>query len=155
MLLYKLRALHKFLKEANLVGQEHLDSWAEKIKPMPSGKNRGNNSVRICACEYTAVYILESYSKSPALVMALVTAWLLDNDPTRKTEGLSAPEIEIDIEDETTAEVSIELTFRENVDIVQDDDGDIDYMGKKWRISDADITLVEVGHVYGKGEPHD
>lgn len=152
MFLHKLKALHKHLEQSNLVPQEKLDSWAENINVMPSGKNRGNGSVKICNTEYTAIFSLENYSKDAALVIAILSAWLFENDNNRNADGLGNPSVEVDIEDDNSAEITIEIKFKEDITLVEDANGSINLGGTKYSVAEAEITVVEDSTVLGAGE---
>jgi hypothetical protein len=151
MLLTKLKALHLYLKQANLVPQEHIDSWADSIQLIPNSKKLGHG-IRICACEYKAIYVIERYKKAPEWPLVLVSIWLQENDPKRADHKLANPTVEIDLDDEHTADINIEVSFREDVELVEDVDGPFTYDGKTWRIEGVDISYAETGTLYSSDE---
>lgn len=151
MILSKLRAMHQFLKSANLVPQEKIDSWCESFKLIPNCKNLGHG-YRICVCEYKAVFVLEKYKKLPDLPLVLISVWLLENDTTRSEQKLDSPSVEIDMEDDNTADITVEITFREEITLVEDVNGIIFFHGKRWKIFEVEVTEVATGTVFARDE---
>lgn len=151
MLLDKLKGLHLHLKQANLVPQEKIDSWVENFKLIPNSKNLGWGH-RICVCEYRAVFSIEDYRKAPELPLVLVSTWLLENDRQRNEQDLPTPDVDIDMADEARADVTIEVMFREDVELVEDPDGILIYAGKRWSISGVDVSLAETGMLFANDE---
>lgn len=87
----------------------------------------------------------------PAVLLANVAAWLMDNDTDRdRFEALSDPQVDITIEDETSAEVIINLFFEEDVKVVEDPKGKIIWRGKTWAIAPYVVNtatrLIDVTH---------
>lgn len=151
MLLDKLKGLHLHLKQANLVPQEKIDSWVENFKLIPNSKNLGWGQ-RICVCEYRAVFSIEDYRKAPELPLVLVSTWLLTNDKQRIEQDLPPPDVDIDMADESRADVTIEVMFREDVELIVDPAGYIAYADKKWSIASVDVSLAETGMLFANDD---
>lgn len=145
MALEKLTALHAHLQNANLVKKEHLDSWAEDGRMIPSTENKGGG-ILICKFKYQAILIVEGYSKAPELLMALVCAWLINEDAEREDQNLKKPDIDIDMTDDRTADVEITVEFQEDIELVKDEQGVIELLGIRYSIANAGAdTANEVG----------
>ncbi|WHI46798.1 phage tail protein [Microbulbifer sp. VAAF005] len=143
----KLQEITAHLLAANLVPQEKFESWMEEGRIETASKNLGNG-IRISRTEYDAVIVLEEYSGDAALVLALVTTWLMENDSSRFDNGMPEPQIEVTPIDDKSVDVEITIRFFENVDLVPDDNGPISYQGQRYAIATVPIdepSQVAVG----------
>ena len=120
MALVKLQALHAHIEQANLMASEQLESWMEDGTLVPAHQNRGAGLL-ICKFKYDAIFSLEHYSAAPELLMALVCAWLIEQDAERDDQKLAPPDIDVDVVDEKRANVEIKVTFQEDIDDFTDD----------------------------------
>lgn len=134
MALDKLKGITAHLLAANLVAAEQLDSWMEDGELETASKNLGNG-LRVCRQSYDAVIQIERYAGDPALLFALVTTWVMENDPERQSLELPEPTVDVDVIDERVADVEITVRFSEPVDLVEDDSGPILYRGQRWAVA--------------------
>ncbi|MGH1374406.1 MAG: phage tail protein [Cellvibrionaceae bacterium] len=152
MALEKLSQLHQALDNANLVASEQLDSWAEDGKMVLAASDRRNGLV-VCRFRYQGIYTLEGYTKTPDLLMAVVCTFLIEFDEERDQQKLSAPDIDIEMVDDDTANISINVDFEEKVELVKDDNGPILFKGIRYStgsIAHNDVTDVGVDHLTGR-----
>ncbi|WP_020411000.1 phage tail protein [Hahella ganghwensis] len=138
MALAKLQQLTAHLLDRNLVAVEQLDSWMENGTLELADKSLGQG-VRICRLKYDAVLTLERYPGDPQTLFAHLVIWLSDHDPDRDREGLAPPDVEVDVNDQDTADIEIRVSFYENIDLVKDDTGDIAFNGESWRLARVPI----------------
>ncbi len=141
MALQKLQAFTAFLLAQNLVGNNRLDSWTENAKLVPAAKNKGQGYL-ICRLEYDAVISLERFAGDEALLMVLVCAWLHDHDDSRDDDGLPAPDIDIDILDNQCTDIELSIRFREDIDLIPDEDGPVTFNGQRWVVSTVPVDGV-------------
>ena len=134
MALQKMKALHAHLDAAKLVGSNRLDSWMEDGKLVPSQQRRGGG-LMICQFQYDAIFVLEAFHREPELLMAIVCAWLIEHDAERDDQQLSPPSIDVDMVDEKSADVEINITFREDIELAEDPAGAITLRGKTYSIA--------------------
>ena len=139
MALAKLTAITARLLAADLAAPEQIDSWMEDGRLETRSKSLGNGGVRVCRMEYDAVIRIERYSKPPALIFALITTWLMEHDDERHRLDLPDPQVEVDVIDDDRADVEITIRFSEEVDLVQDDSGQIPYLGNTYSVSPVPI----------------
>jgi len=137
----QLAAFMVFLTELDLVAAEQITSYVDKVQLLPSGKIKGAtvspDTCVICRQKYTAMIDIERFPHavhSPALLFAHVSGWLIDHDKNRYDLTDSQPEIIVDVLDEQTADVLIEIEFVEEVLLVSDNSGAIALAGKQWRL---------------------
>lgn len=142
MSLTKLESFTKFIVEQNLVDKCKIDSWMENGRLVPAAKDLGLGFL-ICRFEYDAVISIEHFNGDEKLFFALVCAWLHDYDPGRDKDELQPPDIDVDIVDDCKADVDIKIEFREDVEIVEDDQGLIPFNGKRWSLSKVPLDIVE------------
>ena len=149
MTINKLRALHTYIEQRELDMPERFDSWMEDGKLITANRSLGLDQVVIARLHYDAILVFESYSGNPARLMATITTWLIDHDPEREQDRLSEPEIDVDMIDDRRADVEIKIRFCEDITIVKDEQGDIDFNGEQWRLDQPaffDVTTVGVGN---------
>ena len=142
MALAKLTALHAHLDASKLVASEKLDSWAEDARLIPSQQNRGNGLL-IGEFEYQAIFVIEGFTGAAELLMAQVCAWLVGFDAVRDDQQLEPPSIDIDMVDEKTADVEMKISFREDIEITEDDDGPITLHGKTYSVANLISDVVD------------
>lgn len=146
----KLKALTAYLIERQLVAPENLDSWSEQVqleliwKPDTKGMHMGN-------VNYSAAIVLESYGGSAARLMALIGAWLENNDEDR--DDLPATVFDITVVDDLLGlvDVDIKLQFSEPQYLAEDPDGEIEAFGQTWAFVPFELWVAEKGEVTGDG----
>ena len=137
----KLIALTQFIEEQNLVDENQIDSWMEDGKLVPSSKNHGAG-LTICRFQYDAVFSIECFSGDPALLMAMVSTWLMDFDPEREHEELPPPNIDVTVLDRDRSDVEFAIQFREDINIVEDELGPITFNNLSWRLDDVETDVA-------------
>lgn len=144
----KLRALTAYLLEQNLVQPEQLDSFTEQVtldliwKPGVDGMHMGD-------MRYRAVLVMERFAENPALLMALVGAWLESFDPDR--DGLPAPSFAIEPLDNDLFDVELTLEFEEAQHLSEDPDGQIKVGDKRYGLNKFELWTAEQGEVATHG----
>lgn len=143
MALEKLKALHAAIEANRLIMPERFDSWMEDGRMVPANKNLGADQLLICRLEYDAVLSFEGFTGDPATLMAVVCIWLVDNDYARQDDKLPAPDIDVDMIDDARADVEVRIRFREDVELVKDDNGPLALNGQTWSLTTATISDVD------------
>jgi len=142
----KMGALRSFLVGCHMFHHEKLDVWAENLSLQMRGKMEGNR-VSLHRMTYRAVFSIEHYEyqkNSIDLLSARLITWLADNDKrSDMSEGDRTPEINVDVWDKHTADVEITLTFEEDVYIVEDESGGIEYAGRRWKLEKPEHDIAE------------
>lgn len=143
----KLQQLTAYLVQQNLVAAEQFDSWVENPQIVPCGNVHGNGIV-LYRQTYDAVISIERYPHQthPAeLLFGLVCAWLMTHDADR--DEIAAPNTDVDVLDDSTADIEISISFEEDITAVEDPAGQIELDGVRYRLADADIDYAETGEV--------
>ncbi|BFM20505.1 phage tail protein [Gilvimarinus japonicus] len=144
MAIAKLKALHAHLVAQNFVDENLVQSWAEDATATPRAREKGNG-LHVCRFEYTGVVTLDGFSGSEDLLLAVLTTWVMDNDPDREGDNLEPPQIDLIIRDDGIADVDISLVFIEDITIVPDASGPVTYRGQQWSLGQPDIFTAESG----------
>ena len=137
-----LQGLTRHLLESTNLKRENINSYADNGELITSGQDLGHG-FEVARFKYDAVIELERYHGSAMDILAIVTGWLIDHDPDREAFNLADPEINVEINDNDTADVEIEIEFNESIQIVEDDNGPIRAWGKRWRVADVPIDTAE------------
>lgn len=146
----QLKALTGFLINLNLVAAEQIDTWAENPQIVPAGTVKGAKSIVLYRQKYDAQIVIERYphKRHPAeLLFGHVCAWLMDNDgdDVRSDGSEASVQIEVDINDDHTADLVLTIDFMEDVTAIEDVTGTITLAGKQYRLADMDIYYAETG----------
>lgn len=136
----KISALVAHLRAATGLPLENFHAYADKGDLAPSGRHLGSviseedgparEQVEIGVWKYDAVIQIERYPGDGPALMAVVLGWLEDNDPDR--DGVSDPEIDVDVNDLTTADIELSVEFEERIVIIEDPAGGIHFRGRSW-----------------------
>lgn len=137
----KLAALTSVLLAAG-VTDDSVHSFADQGVLLPTGRNLGHG-VEVGIFKYDGVIQIESYPDDAYALLALITAWLQDNDPERDRQGLADPEIDISMNDDRSSDVELAVEFEEALQIVPDETGAIPFDGRRWRVADVPIDVAE------------
>ena len=143
----KLQQLTHFLIQQNMVAAEQIDSWVENPQIIPSGEDQGTGIV-LYRQTYDAVISIERFPHkhvAAELLFALVCAWLMQNDADR--DEIAQPTTDVDVLDESTADIEISIAFEEDVHGVEDPAGPIELNGTHYRLADIEIDYAEEGEV--------
>lgn len=149
----KLAALRAFLESTDYFHKNKFEAWAEGIEQVLRGGMEGNR-VLLCTMTYRAVYSIEDYAfcKYPFEILhARLITWLADNDERSDMKDRE-PRITCDVMDDEVADIEISLSFEENVYITEDENGDIEYFGKKWRLDAPAHDVAESFDLVDKNE---
>jgi hypothetical protein len=127
----KLTALTTFLLNLNLFAAEQLESFVDDLTIMPACRTAAAGQIVVCEMDYTAAFYIERFphGSTPApLLFAQISAWLLQNDPDRHA-GFDFP-VNVDILDDSTADLEIRIGFHETSTATQHPSGDILFNGQ-------------------------
>lgn len=144
---YKLRDLKAFIEK--IVGERiatRMECEMDSVSLKLTSKHMGNG-FDLMHQQYVAEFLFDKFPHTqydPAVLFANIGAWLMDNDQERDDfEELGDPEVDVVIEDETSAEILLTIVFDEPVKIVEDEHGPVYWNSKRWRIQEYDIYIAE------------
>ncbi|MEH6649977.1 MAG: phage tail protein [Motiliproteus sp.] len=131
------------------INAENFESFQEGGELQPGGGNETEQGWHQADWKYRAVLAFERIPASSAgLLLALVQAWLDENDPDRSDHELGNPQGQIDLDDNNKfADVELTLDFVDPIYLVQDDSGPIVWNGQQFNFGDYDLWIAEQGGV--------
>ena len=149
----KLQALHQYLCK-QLTGNVH----AKKIHAtqaggelIVNGEDRGNGGYRIANWFYQAGILIENFPHNkldPNTLFALVACWISEFDPERdENDELGNPDIEIDVNNEESADVLIKIAFEESIELIPDPKGLVLWNSQTYRVNPVEIWIAEEGEI--------
>lgn len=150
----QLSELTALLINLNLVAAESIESVADEPKIIPSGRiatlDTGLNQpgVILYRQTYTGLFFIDDYpfDKHPVEeLFGQICAYLLEKG--NGTEEIPMPKTSIDILDNGTANIEVQIEFEEDVYGVEDPSGTIPLKGKMYRIADPEIDYVLTGEI--------
>ena len=124
---------------------KNFDCWMEDLEMHLTPKHHGLGR-DIGYLSYKAVLSFERFpfkQFAPEVVLASVMAWLMDFDKHREDFQLSDPSADVEPEDDNTAEMTIEVEFKEPLMVVEDEQGLIQWEGKRWTVAPYEIWVAE------------
>jgi len=143
---YKLRDLKQFIEET--VGPriaQRLECEMSKVSLELTTKSTGHGFDMLVQ-HYEAEFYFDKFpftKYDPAVLFSNVAAWLMDNDGEREyDDDLLDPEVEVTTEDETNAEILINVAFKEPIKVIEDPEGLIHWRGKRWSVQQYDVHVA-------------
>lgn len=126
--------------------QRLLDSWMESGQVRLTPKDKGDAGVDVAWLEYQAVFSLEGLpfrEFDPAILLAVVAAWVQEHDAYRERFDLGDPHYVVVPANEHAADVEIELPFIEPLSLVRSPTGPVHYAGQTWAVASATPEFAE------------
>lgn len=144
----KLEHLTDFITNAlkNAVLENRIDAWQENATLIPNGECRGNGGIRIAHWQYSAVVHIEGFPHhqiDPRYLLAAIGCWLSEHDPNRQDFELSDPSLSIDVLDDGTVDVALEIDLIECIEMIPDENGLIEFNGETYRVETTGIDWAE------------
>ena len=144
----KLQHLTRYITESlsSTVLDNKIDAWQENMLLIVNGEDRGNGGIRIATWQYNAVISIEAYPQNlldPRYLLSAVACWLSEYDCNRSDIGLSDPNISIDVLDDSTVDISIELELSDHIEMIPDRSGLLCYKGQNYRVETAQIYTAK------------
>jgi len=124
-----------------------LESWMENgsLQICPIDMGLGVNVARL---QYDALFLIERLPfrvVDPAIILAVVAAWLQDYDTDREMMNLPDPSYAVVQNDDNTADLEISIQFSEPLRLVPDEAGPVPYQGQRYRVASYEIWIAEHG----------
>ena len=150
----QLAELTALLIGLDLVAAENIESVADEPKIIPSGKtvtiDTGLNEPGIILYRqtYTGLFFIDDYpfDKHPGEeLFGQICAYLLENG--NGTDEIPVPQTNVDVLDNGTANIEVQIEFEQDVYGVEDPAGTIPLKGKMFRIADPLVDYVLSGDV--------
>lgn len=122
-----------------------IDAWQSDGKLHITQDDRGNGIV-IAKWQHSCVIVIEKLPHrkfNPYTLLVILAAWLADNEWPKEEFSLQGPEIDIEFVSKDQVQMFIQLELMEDLEIVEDPQGDIPYLGKRYRLDNIPIDWAE------------
>ncbi|EGQ8054728.1 phage tail protein [Vibrio parahaemolyticus] len=123
-----------------------IEAWQERAAIVVDGEDRGNGGHIAAYWRYEAIISIEEFPHrllDPRNVFALLACWLADYDRERDIHELDDPEITVDVINEESADVLIEIEMMEPIEMIPDEQGLITWRNQKYRVQAVPIDVAE------------
>lgn len=123
-----------------------IEAWQERAAIVVDGEDRGNGGHIAAYWRYEAIISIEEFPHrllDPRNVFALLACWLADYDRERDIHELDDPEITVDVINEESADVLIEIEMMEPIEMIPDEQGLISWRNQKYRVQAVPIDVAE------------
>lgn len=124
--------------------RKHFYSWMENGKLLNDGKQVTATGIEIAQIEYQAIFYFDQLpfkEINPYKLLALVQIWLNENDDWQYRD-FQTP-FNIEMIDDSTAELDITITFSEPITAEQDDLGDLMIDGECYRFDEVAVHTAQ------------
>lgn len=124
--------------------QMNFYSWMENGKLINEGKQITATGLEIAQLDYQAVFYFEQLpfkEINPYKLLALIQVWINEKDEYPFREFPT--EFNIEMIDDSTAELDITINFREPITAEQDSNGDLLIDGEYYRFDDITVNTAE------------
>ncbi|EJG2012725.1 phage tail protein [Vibrio parahaemolyticus] len=123
-----------------------IEAWQERAAIVVDGEDRGNGGHIAAYWRYEAIISIEEFPHrllDPRNVFALLACWLADYDRERDIHELDDPEITVDVINEESADVLIEIEMMEPIEMIPDEQGLITWRNQRYRVQAVPIDVAE------------
>lgn len=154
MSMRQLKELTDLIIALDFVHPRKVSSVADEPKIIPSGReitiDTGLNAPGIVLYRqtYTAVFNIDEFpfkKHAPEELFGQICGYLLENG--NGTDQIPQPETNVDVLDNDTADIEVQIKFEQDVCGIEDDTGTILIKGKKYKVADPEIDYVLSGDV--------
>ncbi|MCW3171220.1 phage tail protein [Shewanella subflava] len=142
--------LYESLKPA--IKLNDIDAWQDNGQLHIIQDDQGKG-ILIAKWQHSAVIAIERLPHrhiNPYTVLAILAAWLSDNEWPQEEYGLTEPSIDIDVISHDHAQMFISLELVEDLEIEEDEQGPIQYLGKKFKLTNIVTDWAEEVQVENK-----
>ncbi|KDM89704.1 phage tail protein [Photobacterium galatheae] len=156
----KLQHLHGYLVDSlnGLVHEGKIHATQAGGQVIVDGEDRGNDGFRVAYWQYDAGLLIEGFPHlklDPKNLFALLACWLDEYDSDRDVlDDLRDPEIEVEENNEATADVLIRIAFAEPIEIVPDENGLIVWNQNRYKVNPVDIWVAEESELTNEAGNH-
>ena len=144
----KMTALRTHLANLGCFNAGALEAWVEDMTLKSRGKKHGE-AVLLHTLRYQAVFAIDQYpyKRHPVeMFNAALMTWLAEHDDRSELDN-SDPDIGVDVFDDDTAGLELSLSFEEDVFIIPDEQGMIEFLGERWSLQDPELWIAESGEL--------
>ncbi|WP_163832242.1 phage tail protein [Spartinivicinus ruber] len=142
----KLTALKNYLIQLQVVTPEKLVAYPENNRIDIISKP-GEKGLEISQVTYDAIFEMDQVKVSYTALVAIISAWLAEQDTARNNQAVGQPQFDYDPTDNHTADIQLSIEFCEPVYLVETEHGPINYDHQRYDTGDYDLWVAETGEV--------
>ncbi len=135
----KLQKITQYLTSAGLANGCKLDAWIEEGEIQPSAKKLGTG-VKILSMSYRGVISVEQYAGSADFLAAMVAIWMQENATVFDDSNVM---FDADKRDDELFDIELQFNLVDDVEMVQDDNGNLTFNGQSYSIESAPYWVAE------------
>ncbi|ABZ75894.1 conserved hypothetical protein [Shewanella halifaxensis HAW-EB4] len=138
-----------------VIKANNIDAWQERGTLILSGEDKGIDGYQVAKWKYNAVIAFEQFPHrriNSYNLLAIVSAYLIDSEWPRDVYGLDDPEIDIDVVSKDNATILIELQLMDDIELIPDDNGPVQFNGGRYRVSLVPINIAESVDLQQRGD---
>lgn len=131
-----------------------IDAWQERGQLIISGEDLGEGFC-LAKWKYSATVLIERFPHqkiNPYTLLALMASWLITQNEERDEWGMADPDIDIDIISDDNCTIIIDVELMDDIEIIEDQQGPIEFIGKRYRVATVPIYLAESAEVVERSQ---
>jgi hypothetical protein len=131
---------------AAVIKPNNLDAWQESGTLILSGEDKGQAGFEVAKWKHSAVITIENFPHrkvNPYNLLAMVAAFLIDNEWPCDQYKLSDPEIDIDVVSKDNATVIIEVELVDDIELIPIENGPVQFNGTSYAVSLLPVLVAE------------
>jgi hypothetical protein len=139
----KFKQLLDYITSRNLVAEEKLSSFITNCTVQISATKETATGLVAAYKTYQAVYEIEDYQGNADTVLTHFVCWIYANDQSDCNLEHPLPSFDIEPVNDHVVDLMVEVEFSEKISLEQDETGDFEFDGIKYRLADIAITDAE------------
>lgn len=116
-----------------------LTHWGPDLGLVYDKDGTARRQISLGYIKYDAIFQVDDFPGDGRTFLALVCAWLADNDPEREHDGLARPSVDVEMNDAKTCDLELQVEFLDHLVVHENPNGNIDFDGLKWSLAELDI----------------
>lgn len=139
----KFKDLLTYIESRNMVAQEQITSFVTNAELQLSGEAIGQNGINAAHKSYLAVYEVENYEGNADALLAHFASWIFKNGQSETERDMELPSFDIEIVNDHTVDVMVQIDFEERILLVKDQNGEFEFSEEMYRLADPQIDVAE------------
>lgn len=124
------------------VSAEHITWRIAKGDLLPAAQDLGLG-IQVGTYKYTAVLQVAQWSEPLSALFAWLQLWLDEHDGEREQQRLTPTTAGASPHEDSSMSVELTIEFEENLEVLPDPAGCIEYRGQRWKTQAVPINVAE------------
>lgn len=134
--------------------RKNLLAWIESGSLIDQGRNVTDEGIEIAHIRYKATFLFNELpfnQLNVAEIMANIQIWLNTNDEMRSLLDFSEIGFDVEIYDDSTADLTFDIEFQEPITAIKSERGKLNIDGVNYQINSIPIYIAEEVEVINDG----